>query len=84
MKIYMIYLACSGETNHVPLSSNSGSYDVLTDSQHGQSIVSMTGIDWLQSLIQFFTYICSQSYSDGSVFTEPSELDLLQVYDLTH
>ena len=31
------------------------------------------------------SYTCSQSYSDGSVLkTEPSELDWLQVYDMTH
>ena len=32
------------------------------------------------------SYTCSQSNSDGSVelITEPSELDWLQVYDMTH
>ena len=33
------------------------------------------------------SYTCSQSNSDGSVLrlkTEPSELDWLQVYDMTH
>ena len=29
------------------------------------------------------SYTCSQSNSDGSVKTEPSELDWLQVYDMT-
>ena len=29
------------------------------------------------------SYTCSQSNSDGSVLTEPSELDWLQVYDMT-
>ena len=48
-------------------------------------------VDWLQSLKQFFInvtlYTCSQSNSDGSVLkhkTEPSELDWLQAYDMTH
>ena len=66
-------------------------------------------VDWLQSLKHFFhqcviSYICSQSNSDGSVFSnffinasyhilvssltlmamfsEPPELDWLQVYDI--
>ena len=30
------------------------------------------------------SHTCSQSNSDGSVKTEPSELDWLQVYDRTH
>ena len=30
------------------------------------------------------SYTCSQSNSDGSVKTEPSELDWLKVYDMTH
>ena len=42
-------------------------------------------LDWFQSLKQIFinvsSYTCSQSNSDGSVLTEPSELDWLQVYD---
>ena len=47
-------------------------------------------VDWLQSLKQFLSmchiiYTCSQSNSDGSVLkTEPSELDWLQVYYMTH
>ena len=42
------------------------------------------------ALKQFFikiilSYTCSQFNSDGSCFkTEPSELDWLQVYDMTH
>ena len=44
-------------------------------------------IDWPQSLKQVLingglSYTCSQSNTDGS--TEPSELDWLQVYDMTH
>ena len=38
-----------------------------------------TGLDWLQFLKRFFIHACSQSNSDGSVKTEPSELDWLQV-----
>ena len=50
----------------------------------------MTGLDWLQSLKQFFinvsNYILVASLTLMALFykTEPSELDWLQVYDLTH
>ena len=37
------------------------------------------------TLMALLSYTCSQSNSDGSVLkTEPSELDWLQVYDMTH
>ena len=45
-------------------------------------------LDWLQSLKPIFhqcvmSYTCSQSnYDDGSVKTEPSEFDWLQVFAL--
>ena len=35
--------------------------------------------------LSFISYTCSLSNSDGSVLkTEPSELDWLQLYDMTH
>ena len=46
-------------------------------------------LDWLQSLEQFFInvsyYILKASLTLMALFkTEPSELDWLQVYDMTH
>ena len=55
----------------------------------GAQTVFIWTLDWFQSLKQFYInvsyHMCSQSNSGGSVFkTEPSELDWLQVYDMTH
>ena len=52
--------------------------------------ISWTLVDWLQSLKQFFinvsNHILVASLTLMALFyeTEPSELDWLQVYDLTH
>ena len=41
-------------------------------------------LDWLQSLKQFFIIVSYHILVASLILTEPSELNWLQVYDMTH
>ena len=75
-----------GQMSHVQTLSAPYFMNPFSDS----GIISHTYLDWFQSLKRFFINVsyhihtCSQSNSGGSVLKQPSELDWLQVYDMTH